>query len=216
MTAYVLTVAQQKGGAGKTTIAAQIAVAFSRQGRRVALIDIDPQGSLAGWHRLRRETLDKNDILLSDVSGWRLGNELTRLKKTNDILIIDTPPHAETEAKAAVRAADLVIVPIQPSPMDLWASGPTLDLVRSERRPLLVVMNRVPPRGRLAVQVRETLAAEGLPLAEAALGNRTGYAATMMDGLGVAERRGNKTAVTEVESLTVEIAQRLAGQEKAA
>ncbi|GAB6054050.1 ParA family partition ATPase [Magnetospira thiophila] len=210
MSAQVLTIAQQKGGAGKTTLAAQLAVAFSRQGHRVALVDIDPQGSLSSWHAVRQERLgETNKLHLSDVSGWRLGNELNRLRAHFDMVIIDSPPHAETEAKAAIRAADLVLVPVQPSPMDLWATQPTIDLARSENRPLLCLLNRVPARSKLETQVRAKLRQQGLPVAATGIGNRAGFAATMMEGLGVAERGGHRAAAEEIRALTIDIASRL-------
>ena len=125
MPARIIAAAQQKGGAGKTTLAAQLAVAWAAR-RRVALMDIDPQSSLTAWHGLRAESR-KNlaQIHLSDVSGWRVGTELDRLRNDFDVVLIDCPPHAETETKNAMRAADLVVIPVQPSPMDVWATTPT-------------------------------------------------------------------------------------------
>ncbi|WP_046020909.1 ParA family partition ATPase [Magnetospira sp. QH-2] len=217
MSARILTIAQQKGGAGKTTITAQLAVAFSRQGHRVALVDIDPQGSLGGWFAVRQERLgDANLLQLSDVSGWRLGNELNRLRADYDLVLIDSPPHAETEAKAAIRAADLVLVPLQPSPMDLWATQPTIDLALGEGRDMICLLNRVPPRGKLVAKIRADLAEQNLPVLATGLGNRTAFAATMMEGLGVAERGGNKTASDEILALTIDIGRRLQKAEKAA
>jgi chromosome partitioning protein len=112
--AVVITVAQQKGGAGKTTLAANLAAALAPT-RRVALLDIDPQRSLARWHKLRIERGGATHIDFSDVSGWRLANELDRLRKRHDVLIVDSPPQIETDAKLAVRVANLVLVPLQPS-----------------------------------------------------------------------------------------------------
>src|SRR5271167_334773 len=115
--AVVITVAQQKGGAGKTTLAANLAAALAGR-RRVALLDTDPQHSLARWHALRAGR-DVAAIGLSDVSGWRLAGELDRLRRNHDVLIVDSPPQVDTDARLAVRAADLVLVPVQPSPPDL-------------------------------------------------------------------------------------------------
>ncbi len=209
MSAHILTVAQQKGGAGKTTLVAQLAVALERQGRRVALIDIDPQASLAAWVARRRATRPDSRVHLAEVSGWRLGNELARIKPDFDLILIDSPPHAETDARAAIRAADLVLVPIQPSPMDLWATRPTLDLARGEARPVLVLLNRVPPRSKLTTQVRGMLADQGIAVAATQIGNRTAFAATLLDGLGVAETGGNRSAAAEIRALTNDIAKRL-------
>ena len=167
MAAKVLTIAQQKGGAGKTTLAAQLGVAFRIAGKRVALMDIDPQASLADWHRVRSEAgaNGAHALDLVDVAGWRASNEVERLKRSYDLIIIDSPPHAETEAKVAVRAADLVLVPIQPSPMDVWATKPTMDLAATARVPVLVVLNRVPPRGKIVDLMRNRLVEDKLPVA---------------------------------------------------
>src|SRR5579885_2707015 len=110
--ALVVTVAQQKGGAGKTMLAAHLAAALAPQ-RRVVGLDIDPQRSLARWHALRAGRTGVAPLALSDISGWRLAGELDRLKRTHDVLIVDSPPQIETDARVAVRGADLVLVPLQ-------------------------------------------------------------------------------------------------------
>ena len=97
--------------------------------RRVALLDIDPQKSLGRWHSLRRARLQQAATLaFSDISGWRLPAELERLKRDHDVVLIDSPPQLDTDARVAVRAADLVLVPIQPSLPDVWAAEGTLKL----------------------------------------------------------------------------------------
>jgi chromosome partitioning protein len=201
--ARVLTIAQRKGGAGKTTIAAQLAVAWSEAGRRVALVDIDPQASLAEWYRSRNGAGEA--LHLSAVAGWRLAPELDRLGGKFDVVVVDSPPHAETETKVAVRAAHLVIVPVQPSPMDLWSTRPTLAMIAKEKVPALIVLNRVPPRGRLMDKVRAALAEEKLPVAACALGNRVAFATAMMEGRAVTEREPESTAAEEVRALAREI-----------
>lgn len=208
MAATIITIAQQKGGAGKTTVAAQLAVAWAKGRKSVAIVDIDPQGSLTAWHMARRRTLDDQDaggIHLSTVAGWRLGTELDRLRQDFDLVIVDSPPHAETEAKAAIRAAALVLVPVQPSPMDLWAIGPTIEVARKEKRPYLLVLNRMPPRGKLADQVTAKLAEDAMPVAKATLGNRMPFAASMMEGRGVSETAARSPAAQEIKALADEV-----------
>jgi len=206
MSAHIITIAQQKGGAGKTTLAAQLAVALADGGNKVTVMDIDPQASLSGWHGLRAQsTRGLAPIGLSDVSGWRVSTELDKLKRGNDYVIIDTPPHAETEAKNAIRAADLVLIPIQPSPMDLWATKPTLEMAKKEKVEPLIVLNRVPPRGKVLEAMRKAVDDDQLPVAQAGLGNRTAFAASLMDGRGVVESAGRSPAAEEIRTLAREI-----------
>src|SRR3546814_48057 len=137
MPARIVTVAQQKGGAGKTTVAAHLAVAWAEAGRSVAVVDIDPQGSLSAWWAMREEmgipaphgARGRGGLSVHRITGWRTANEVDKLARDHDVVVIDSPPHAETEAKIAVRSAHLVVVPLQPSPMDFWATRATLDQI---------------------------------------------------------------------------------------
>lgn len=207
MTARVVTVAQQKGGAGKTTLVAHLAVAFAQAGRTVALIDIDPQASLAQWHRLRNGSAIP--LALSQISGWRLGNELDRLRRSHDLILIDSPPHAETEARIAVRSAHLILVPLQPSPMDLWATGATLEIASAANVPVLVVLNRVPSRSKVIEATRRQLAQQDLAVARIAIGNRVPFAASMRDGRSALEQSPKSMAAAEIRELAEEIGARL-------
>ncbi len=210
MPARVITVAQQKGGAGKTTVVAQLAVAWARSGFKVAALDIDPQGSLAAWGAARRAGGGAEDVpLVLSLSGWKLGTELKRLRDTFDLVLIDTAPHAETDARSAVRAANLVVVPVQPSPIDLWAIGPTLALAEEQGAPLMLALNRVPPRGRMSEAVQHELGRLGPPVARATLGNRAAFAASMMSGRGVVEAAPRSTAADEVRALATELSGRV-------
>lgn len=215
MAATVITIAQQKGGAGKTTLAAQLAVALSDGGRRsIALVDIDPQGSLSRWFTVRQERLgeDAGGLRLSGITGWRLATELDRLRNSVDVVIVDTPPHAETEAKAAIRAAGVLLVPVQPSPMDLWATEPTLEAARKEKTPARLVLNRMPPRGNLVDAIVAEVEKLDLPVTDARLGNRVAFAASMMEGLGVLETAGRSQAAQEMRALAEEVIAIAAGK----
>lgn len=210
MAAKVLTIAQQKGGAGKTTLAAHLAVAFANSGKRVGLIDIDPQASLSDWYKVRAGLpAAASPLSFAAVAGWKMAADVDRMKSRHDLVIIDSPPHAETEAKAAIRAADLVVVPVQPSPMDIWATAPTLTLARNERVPVLLVLNRMPPRGRLVEQMRAKLEADGLAVAAATIGNRIAFAASMLEGRSTLEQAPKGAAALEIKALADEITSRL-------
>jgi len=211
MAARVLTVAQQKGGAGKTTLAAHLAVAWSLKGLKVAIVDIDPQASLTQWDRMRGERARERGesglaaLHVVSVAGWRVTSEVDRLKRDYDVVVIDSPPHMETEAKIAVRAADLVVVPVQPSPMDLWATQGTLDLVKKEQRSALIVLNRVPARANLTDQMRQRIAELGQRCAGTAIGSRVALASSLLEGRGIGEAAPSSTAGLEIAALADEI-----------
>ncbi len=203
----VITVAQQKGGAGKTTLAIQLATAFRALGLRVALVDIDPQASLTGWVRKREHrSQPAPELHLSMIGGWRLGVELDRLKREHDLILVDTPPHAEADAKGAIRAAGIVLVPCKPSPLDIWASAATLDLARKEGRRVALVLNRVPPRSRSLDEALAALNEVRARALEARLGNRQAFVASINQGLGVVESEPKSSAADEVRALAEEVA----------
>ena len=203
--AIVITVAQQKGGTGKTTLAANLAAGMVPS-MRVALLDIDPQKSLARWHGIRAaRDVATAKLTFSDVSGWRLSVELDRLKRTHDLVLIDSPPQIDTDARLAIRGADLVLIPVQPSPPDVWAAEGTLALAAAERRPARVVLNRVPPASKLGETVKADLTTRNLPLLHAAIGNRTGFATAFAAGLGVTEAAPRSSAAAELRALLDEI-----------
>jgi chromosome partitioning protein len=213
MAGLVITIAQRKGGAGKTTLATQLAVAWAQCGARVAALDIDPQGSFAAWVELRRTRLGAKAIGFdfAALPGWRAAQWVDDRVAEVDLILIDAPPHAETEARIAVRAAGLVLVPVQPSPLDLWATAETLKMARDERRRSFVVLNRVPSRSRLTDDIAADLADAGAPIATTRIGNRVALAQAMALGLGVIESARATLAAAEVSALAKEIRSAAAG-----
>ena len=204
MVARVITIAQQKGGAGKTTMAAHLAVAWAASGkRRVAVVDIDPQGSLTQWYKVREAALGENEtnLTFATISGWRVRSELDRLKHTHDLIVIDSPPHTDAEARTAIRAADLVVIPMQPSPMDVWATSATITICKQERVPVKMVLNRVHPQAKLT----EAISGDMIGLTANRFGNRVIFAGALMHGLGVTEEQPNSIAADEVRALAKEI-----------
>lgn len=202
--AKIITIAQQKGGAGKTTMAAHLAVAWAQSGKRkVAVVDIDPQGSLTQWHNVREKLKGEGETSLTfaAISGWRVRSELDRLKHTHDLIVIDSPPHTDAEARTAIRAADLVVIPLQPSPMDVWATSATIQICKQERVPVKMVLNRVHPQAKLT----EAVSGEMIGLAANRFGNRVIFAGALMHGLGVTEAQPNSIAAEEVRLLGKEI-----------
>lgn len=201
MTAKIITVAQQKGGAGKTTLAIHLATAFAKRGYSTLLFDTDPQGTATQWHSRRRG----KEMGLISTSGWRLSKDLNMAMPENDIIIIDTPPHTESEAKEAIRAADLVLLPMQPSPADLWAMQETFSMVTKLERPALSVLTRVVSRASNVGSIRQKLALLDVPCAENSLGNRVIFADAMAEGKTVLDITGSNPSADEVNALMREI-----------
>jgi chromosome partitioning protein len=205
MPGRIFAIAQRKGGAGKTTLAAQLAVTWTLAGRSVAILDIDPQASLSQWRKIRAEDPALKPIALHATTGWRADSEIHRLSESHEIVIVDTPPHAETEARVTIRAADLVVVPVQPTPMDVWTAGATLALAKNEGVSSIIVLNRVPPRARLTADMMTKLQEYGAPIADARLGSRVAYAASLLHGKGAGEYEPSGDAAREVTLLCDEL-----------
>lgn len=202
----VITIAQQKGGSGKTTLAANLAVAAVAQGLRVALLDTDPQGSLGRWFMARRDRLGAAGMEFSTASAWGVSYECEKLKKAHDLVIIDTPPKVDADLRPALREAGLVLIPVASSHLDLWAVVGVLDLIARERRPALVVLNRVKAGTRLADEVAQA-AGELAEVAQAQLAQRVAYAESLGQGLAAVDLRG--PAKAEVQALLAEVLSRL-------
>lgn len=188
MAGRIITVAQQKGGSGKTTLTVNLAVALRRKGFSVAVLDTDPQGSLGRWFMERLGRVGEDGGLeFSTSSAWGASYEGEKLKKRFDVVLIDTPPKIESDLRPALRVADLVLVPIASSQVDLWATEGVLDLADREKRPVLIVLNRTRPNTRLGTEVASGAAALGVDVARAQVANRVAYAETLGHGGAVAE-----------------------------
>ncbi|MHA6347567.1 ParA family partition ATPase [Roseivivax sp. CAU 1761] len=209
MVGTVITIAQQKGGSGKTTLAANLATGFLRRGRSVAVIDTDPQGSLGRWFMTRLEGRTDPDMDFATSSAWGIPYESRKLAERCDVVIVDTPPKADSDLRPALRAADLVLVPVAMSHVDLWATEGVLDLAHRESKEALIVLNRARAGTRLGAEVATAAEQLAARIAAAQLAHRVVYAEALGRGLGAAEA-GNGPARAEVEALTQEVAEQLA------
>ncbi|NBC97358.1 MAG: AAA family ATPase [Deinococcus-Thermus bacterium] len=208
MSGQVITVAQQKGGSGKTTMAVHLAVQFLGSGRSVAVLDTDPQGSLGRWFMTRAERGDPG-MEFSTASAWGVGYEVGKLRRSRDLVIVDTPPKADSDLRPALREADLVLVPVAASALDLWATESVLDLVDRTQRRALTVLNRGRAGTRVFSEAVAAMDALPAPRAEASLANRVIYAEAMGEGLGVSEKARSGPAAAEIAALAEEIARAL-------
>ena len=208
MAGSIFTVAQQKGGSGKTTVSAHLAVVWSLEaGLSVAILDVDPQGSLGEWLERREQRLGEaaTGLTFRTASGWGARREARALARDHDIVVIDTAPHADREARTAMELAAAVVVPVQPTPADLWATEATLSLADKERVPALLVLNRVAPRARLTGEMVAALSDFPAPLARARLGNRIAFAESLGVGGTAMEMRATSPAAEEVRALADEL-----------
>lgn len=201
--AKVITVAQQKGGVGKTTLVVQLAVAFAQMGMRTMVVDVDPQGSLTKWQKLRQDKGSDNPSLLSG-SAWQ-ADSMIKKSKDYDVVLVDCPPRADAKIAVALRASDLILLPCQPAAPDIWALDDTLGLTALHLSKLRVVLNRVPPRSSKAEQMIKELEERNLPISEVGLGNRAAFADSLAEGSGVAEAPRNSRAREEIRALANEL-----------
>lgn len=205
MTGAVITIAQQKGGAGKTTLTVNLAVGLAALGHKVAVIDTDPQGSLGRWFMTRRELMPDPGIEFSTSSAWGVEYEAGKLADAYDFVLVDTPPKADSDLRPALRKATLVIVPVATSHVDLWATESVLDLAKRATTPAMLVLNRTRAGTRLGVEIADEAAKIDAGLAKTTLANRILYAETLGRGQGVLDVAPKGPAAAEVVALTEEI-----------
>lgn len=203
----VIALLNEKGGAGKSTLSINLATALHRQGHRVVLIDADPQGTARDWRDASPTEIDLPAVIALDRPELLLSSLKTL---SADFLVIDTPAKAERMSANVVRVADTVLIPVQPSAADVWASAATVKLIQSKvdiggQINAGFVATRISPQTKLS---KEIMAGDwneyGFPMLEAALGNRVSYAQSLSDGVSVFETQDNQ-ARNEITALLLEM-----------
>jgi chromosome partitioning protein len=207
MLSKVITIAQQKGGTGKTTLAVHLALAFIKyHNLKVAIIDTDPQGSLGKWFMIRSEKKISNENLtFKTASLWGAQYESKSLKQDHDIIIIDTPPKIESDARPAVEAADLVLIPVAPSHVDFWATEAIIDIAKKAKRKILIQINRANHRSKLISKTLEYIENLKIKATNTLIGNRQIFVASMGEGKTAIEKQRTGKAVEEVKNISNQI-----------
>jgi chromosome partitioning protein len=193
-----VTLISQKGGAGKTTLSINLAVAAMLDGKSVVIVDLDPQQSAARWARLRKT----DDLVVVSGHGPNVGELVQRAKDGGaDLVIIDTAPKSEGAALAAAKLADVVIIPCQPSSLDLDAIADSVNIVQLAKRPAFFVLNNCRASSPLADEAADALSDYGLPIAPVRFGSRVAFIKSLAEGKGVLECENGTPAATEVMKL---------------
>jgi len=207
MLSKVVTIAQQKGGTGKTTLAVHLALAFTNYHKlKVAIIDTDPQGSLGKWFMIREEKKLSNDNLtFKTASLWGAQYESKTLKKDHDIVIIDTPPKIESDARPSIESADLVLIPMAASHVDFWATGAIVDIAKKANKKILVQINRSNQRSKLISKTNDFIKSLDILSTKTIIGHRQIYAASMGEGKTAVEKQKKSNAVEEIKQLSEQI-----------
>ena len=207
MLSKVITIAQQKGGTGKTTLAVHLALAFVKyHNLKVVVIDTDPQGSLGKWFMIRskKNSLSKN-LTFKTASLWGAQYESKILKQDHDIIIIDTPPKIESDARPSIEAADLVLIPMTPSHVDFWATEAIIDIAKKANKKIFVQINRANQRSKLVSKTYEYINSINVKSTDTIIGHRQIYASSMGEGKTAIEKQKKSNAVEEIKKLSEQI-----------
>ena len=194
----IIGVLNQKGGCGKSTIAINMAAVYAQQGLRVLLVDADPQGSAMAWSAAR-------DLppLFPVIGGAK---DMPELSRDYHVVVIDGAPRVNELGRSAIMASDMVLIPIQPSPYDVWASAEIVQLVREaqqfkENLKVAFVVNRKIANTAIGRDVANALAEFEVPVLPVALHQRVLFAESAAQGLAVFEAAPNSDAAREIAAL---------------
>ena len=203
----IISLLNQKGGVGKTTLAIHLAVALAKKKKRVLLVDADPQGSAMDWSANRESTTSLPVIGLPKAT---LHKELPKMQSDYDFIIIDGSPRVYDVARSALMASDIVLIPVQPSPYDVWAAKEIVDLLKDikpfkENLKKAFVINRKIVNTAIGRDVKEALAEYDLPVLKSQISQRVSFAESAASGQTVLELDPKSLASKEINALVKEI-----------
>lgn len=210
----IIALLNQKGGVGKTTLATHVAGELAAAGRNVVVVDADPQASALDWSQKRAHSALPRLFGVIGLARETLHQEVPELVKTLDDVVIDGPPRVTALARSAILASDLVLIPVQPSPYDVWASGEIVSLIAEARilKPALqaaFVVNRAVVGTIIGRDVRVGVTVHGLPVLMAGISQRVAFAESVATGQLVREIDRHSAASREIAILTAELSGRL-------
>lgn len=204
----IIGVLNQKGGVGKTTLSVNIAATLSALGGRVLLIDADPQGSSLDWAAARSGA--EHIISVVGLPRPTIHTEIEEIGKGYDHVVIDGPPRVSDLTRSAIMASDFVLIPVQPSPYDIWASEEVVNLIKEAsvykgKMKSAFVINRKISNTAIARDVREALSDYQIPPLQASVTQRVIFAEAAAEGRAVHEVLPNGPAASEIEAVTREV-----------
>ncbi len=203
----VIAVLNQKGGSGKTTIATHLARALQMDGADVLLVDSDPQGSARDWAAVRED----HPLTVVGIDRPTIDRDVKAIAHKLDFVVIDGAPQAADLAVSAIKAADLILIPVQPSPYDIWATADLVDLVKQRieltdgQLKAAFVVSRAIKGTRIGGEVSEALEGYELPVLSTRITQRVSYPGTAAGGTTVLETEPSGDAAAEVRALAAEV-----------
>lgn len=220
MRAKIIAVLSEKGGPGKTSTSTNVSSCLKvRHGLKVLLVDYDPQGSASSWAASRDKGEDDPGVIPVVSIGANLARDLPAIAGGYDVVVIDGKPALDALMTAALKVADLVIIPVQPSPYDIWATEPTINLIKERQeladgRPLAAILvSQAIPGTRLAGEIRAHLKSYDLPVLDAQTCKRQAYIKGVAAGESVMDLPANDPARQEIEAVTTEVLALLEAQQ---
>ncbi|MCD5363541.1 ParA family partition ATPase [Chromobacterium aquaticum] len=207
---HVIAVLNQKGGSGKTTIATHLARALQLDGADVLLIDSDPQGSARDWAAVREE----QPLTVVGIDRPTIERDLKHVAR-KDFVVIDGAPQAADLAVSAIKAASFILIPVQPSPYDIWAAADLVELVKQRievtdgKLQAAFVVSRAIKGTKVGAEVAEALAGYELPVLESRITQRVSYPGTAAIGTTVLDSEPTGDAAAEIRALANEIKNKL-------